>query len=69
MLRLNFSKLLTAAFLSAGLIFASCLVEEDASRMMPANSSANTDSDSDSDTEDVVEADTPVKSDIIQDQD
>lgn len=51
MLRLNFSKLLTAAFLSAGLIFASCLVEEDASRMMPANSSANTDSDSDSDTE------------------
>ncbi|MBQ6056113.1 MAG: carbohydrate-binding domain-containing protein [Treponema sp.] len=51
MLRLNFSKLLTVAFLSAGLIFASCLVEEDASRMMPANSSANTDSDSDSDTE------------------
>ena len=51
MLRLNFLKLLTAAFLSAGLIFASCLVEEDASRMMPANSSANTDSDSDSDTE------------------
>ncbi len=51
MLKLNFSKLVTALFLSAGLICASCLVEEDASRTMPANSSANTDSDSDNDTE------------------